>query len=145
MAESEPDWRYWEIERWQLNASAVNRSNVRMKRISMFSLTLGTVLGLTAAATFAAQPSEAALMKQAKITKAEAEQVALAKVSRGIVKSAEIEKEKGRIVWSFDIARPGTGDITEILVDAKTGKIISTQTESPSDQAKEAAADKKKN
>jgi uncharacterized membrane protein YkoI len=111
----------------------------------MFSLTLGTVLGLTAAATFAAQPSEAALMKQAKITKAEAERVALAKVSQGIVKSAEIEKEKGRIVWSFDIARPGTGDITEILVDAKTGKIISTQTESPRDQAKEAAADKKKN
>jgi len=50
----------------------------------------------------------------------------------------------GRIVWSFDIARPGTRDITEILVDAKTGKIISTQTESPRDQAKEAAADKKR-
>jgi hypothetical protein len=46
-------------------------------------------------------------------------------------------------VWSFDIAGPGTPDITEILVDAKTGKIISTQTESPRDQAKEAAADKK--
>jgi hypothetical protein len=28
MAESEPDWRYWEIERWQLNASAVNRSKI---------------------------------------------------------------------------------------------------------------------
>src|SRR6266404_4618297 len=74
-----------------------------------------------------------------------AEQIALAKVSHGIVKSAEIEKEKGRIVWSFDIARPGTHDVTEILVDAKTGKIISTQTESPRDQAKEADADKKQN
>jgi hypothetical protein len=48
-------------------------------------------------------------------------------------------------VWSFDIARPGTHDITEVLVDAKTGKIISTQIESPRDQAKEAAADKKQN
>jgi hypothetical protein len=28
MAESEPDWRYWEIERWQLNASALNRSKI---------------------------------------------------------------------------------------------------------------------
>jgi len=82
-------------------------------------------------------------MKQAKITKAEAEQIALAKVSRGIVKSAEIEKEKGHLVWSFDMVQPGTHDITECLIDAKTGKIISTQTESPRDQAKEAAADKK--
>ena len=84
-------------------------------------------------------------MKHAKITKAEAEQVALAKVSHGTVKSAEIEKEKGHLVWSFDIARPGERDITEILIDAKTGKIISTQTESPSEQAKEAAADQKQN
>jgi uncharacterized membrane protein YkoI len=110
----------------------------------MFSLTLGLVLGF-AAPTFSAQLSEAELMKQAKITKAEAEQIALAKVSHGIVKSAEIEKEKGHLVWSFDIARSGTRDITEILVDAKTGKIISTQTESAREQAKEATADKKQN
>ena len=110
----------------------------------MLSLTFGMVLGFAATGTFAAQPSEVELMKQAKITKGKAEQIALAKVSHGIVKSVEIEKEKGRIVWSFDIARPGTRDITEILVDAKTGKIISTQTEAPRDQAKEAAADKKR-
>ncbi len=115
-----------------------------MKRRRMFSLMLGMVLGFVAV-TFAAQPSETELMKQAKITKAEAEQIALAKVSHGVVKSAEIEKEKGHLVWSFDIAKPNTKDITEILVDAKTGKIISTQTESPRDQAKEAAADKKQN
>jgi uncharacterized membrane protein YkoI len=116
-----------------------------MKRMGIFSLTFGIVIGLALAAAFAAEPSEAELTRQAKITKANAEQIALAKVSRGIVKSAEIENEKGHLVWSFDIARPGTRDITEILVDAKTGKIISTQTESPRDQAKEAAADKKKN
>ena len=127
-----------------LERFGVEQVELPMKRIRMFSLTFGIVLGF-AAATFAAQPSEAELVKQAKITKAEAEQIALAKVSRGIVKSAEIEKEKGHLVWSFDIARPGTHDITEILVDAKTGKIISTQTESPRDQAKEAAADKKQN
>ena len=117
----------------------------RMKRMGMFSLTFGIVIGFALAAAFAAEPSEAELMKQAKITKAEAERVALAKVSQGVVKSAEIENEKGHLVWSFDIAKPGTRYITEILVDAKTGKIISTQTESPHDQAKEAAADKKKN
>ena len=116
-----------------------------MKRIRMFSLTIGIILGFVAATAFAAGTSEAELVKQAKIKKVEAEQIALAKVSRGIVKSAEIENEKGHLVWSFDIARAGTRDITEILVDAKTGKIISTQTETPRDQAKEAAADKKQN
>jgi uncharacterized membrane protein YkoI len=59
------------------------------------------------------------------------------------VKSAEIENEKGHLVWSFDIATPHPKNITEILVDAKTGKIISNRTESPREQAKEAAADKK--
>ena len=48
-----------------------------------------------------------------------------------------------KVGGSYDIARPGIRDITEILVDAKTGKIISNQIESPRDQAKEAAADKK--
>jgi hypothetical protein len=126
-----------------LERFGVEQVELRMQRIRMLSLTFGIVLGF-AAATFAGQPSEAELMKQAKITKAEAEQIALAKVSHGIVKSAEIEKEKGHLVWSFDIAQPGTHDITECLIDAKTGKIISTQTESPRDQAKEAAADKKR-
>jgi uncharacterized membrane protein YkoI len=136
--------RFSARNRAQLNGSVSNRVEGRMIRTRMFGLTLAIVLGF-AAAIFAAQPSEAELMKQAKITKAEAEQIALAKVSHGIVKSAEIEKEKGHLVWSFDIARPGAHDITEILVDAKTGKIISTQTESPRDQAREAAADKKQN
>src|SRR5437868_6217710 len=59
----------------------------RMKRMGMFSLTFGIVIGFALAAAFAVEPSEAELMKQAKITKAEAERVALAKVSQGIVKS----------------------------------------------------------
>ena len=112
-----------------------------MKRLRLFTLTLGMALGIAAA--FAAQPSEAELIKQAKVTKAQAQEIALAKVPHGTVTSAEIENEKGHLVWSFDITKPHTKNITEILVDAKTGKIISIQTESPRDQAKEAAADKK--
>ena len=137
---SGPDQHCRQVERF-----GAEQVEGRMKRIRTFSLTLGIVLGFVAAAAFAAEPSEAELAKQAKITKAQAEQIALAKVPRGIVRSAEIENEKGHLVWSFDIARPGTNDITEILVDATTGKIISTQTESPRDQAKEAAADKRQN
>jgi uncharacterized membrane protein YkoI len=90
-----------------------------------------------------AEPSQSALIKQAKITKGEAEHLALNRVPHGSIKSAEIENEKGHLVWSFDISTPGTPNITEILVDAKSGQIISQQTETPHDQAKEAAADRK--
>lgn len=118
-----------------------------MEKTRRVSLTLAVILSSVAAIAFAAQPEagEVELVKQAKIPRAEAEQIALAKVSQGTVKSAEIENEKGHLVWSFDIARPGTRDITEIQVDAKTGKIVSAKTESPSEQAKEVAADKKQN
>lgn len=98
---------------------------------------------LTSGLACAAQESEGALTKQAKVSKADAERTALAQVPHGQVKTAEIEKEKGHLVWSFDIATPRTRDITEILVDAQSGKIISKQAETPRDQAKEVAADKK--
>jgi hypothetical protein len=90
-----------------------------------------------------AEPSQTELMKQARISKGQAEHLALARVPHGSIKSAEIENEKGHLVWSFDISNPGTRNITEILIDAKSGKIISQQTETPRDQANEAAADNK--
>ena len=92
----------------------------------------------------AAEETQAALKAQAKITQAEAERTALAKVPDGKVKAAELEKEHGRLIWSFDISTAKSKNITEVQVDAKTGKIVSTQVETPKDQAKEAAADKKK-
>jgi uncharacterized membrane protein YkoI len=117
---------------------------MKKKSQLLFGFTVVSVFALVA--TISAKGlSQAELTQQAKITKAHAEEIAMAKVPHGSVQSAEIENEKGRLVWSFDIARPGTRDITEILVDANTGKIISTQAESPRDQAKEAAADKKQN
>lgn len=75
-----------------------------MKRTWMFALTVGIVLGFVTA-TFSAGPSEAELTKEAKITKTEAERIALAKVSHGTVKSAEIEKEKDHLMWSFEWRR----------------------------------------
>ena len=61
----------------------------------------------------------------------------------GLVKEAELEKEKGKLIWSFDIATEGSKDITEIAVDAKTGDVVSVDKETPADQAKEKEADTK--
>lgn len=101
------------------------------------------IVALSTLTLRAAEETQAALKAQAKITQAEAEKAALAKVPDGKVKAAELEKEHGRLIWSFDISTTKSKNITEVQVDAKTGKIVSTQVETPKDQAKEAAADKK--
>ena len=101
------------------------------------------ITGMLAAATSGlASPSEAELMKQAKITKAQAEKIAMARVPRAKIQSEEIENENHALVWSFDMVKSGSKDITEVLVNAKTGKLVSVSTETPNDQAREHAADK---
>lgn len=101
-----------------------------------------TFAGLATSALFAAGQTDAELLKQAKISKIQAEKIAMAKVPNGKIRSEEIENEHYALVWSFDIATPGTNHITEVLVNAKTGKIVDVSTENPTDQAKENAADK---
>ena len=77
----------------------------------------------------------------AKISKETAQAAALAKVPGGTVKDGELEKEKGKWIWSFDIAIPGSSNIKEVAVDAMTGTVLDVATETPADQAKEAAED----
>jgi uncharacterized membrane protein YkoI len=116
-------------------------------RMKMIKWTLGTfalALALAAFSTMAAQTSEAQLLKETRISKSQAEKTALAKVPQGTIKSGELEKENGHLVWSFDIARPGSKDITEVQVDAKSGEIVAVKNENPAQQAAEARADKAK-
>jgi hypothetical protein len=106
------------------------------------------VTGILAAALFAVggtgcatEQSQADLMAQAKISKETAQQAALAKVPGGTIKDGELEKEKGKLIWSFDISIPDSKDIKEVAVDALTGDVVSVDTETAADQAKEAAED----
>lgn len=69
------------------------------------------------------------LRAQAKISEAEAGKIALEKVPGGTIKETELEKEKGTLGWSFEIATPGNKDITEVEVDAATGAIVSVEME----------------
>lgn len=84
---------------------------------------------------------QAKLMAAARITKADAQTTALAKVPNGTVKEGELEKEHSKLIWSFDIATPDSKDITEVAVDAITGAVLAVDKETPEDQAKEAAED----
>ena len=87
---------------------------------------------------------EAKLASRAKVTRAQAEATAMKKAPGGTLKEAELEEEHGQLVWSFDIARPGTRNLTEVLVDAITGKVVSTEIETPKHEAAEAAEEKAK-
>lgn len=83
----------------------------------------------------------AQLEAKAKISKAEAEQIALAKVPNGTIKEGELEKEKGKLIWSFDMSTPDTKDTTEVNVNAITGHLVSMEWETPADQAREGDED----
>ena len=66
----------------------------------------------------------AQLKAEAKITEAAAKATALAKVPGGWVKASELERENGKLLYSFDIATKGKTGIDEVQVDAITGAQI---------------------
>jgi uncharacterized iron-regulated membrane protein len=104
---------------------------------------------MLAASAVAAQPApkidgSAKLKAQAKVTAEQAMATALAQVPNGKVTSAEIEREKGKLLYSFDIATAGKSGIDEVQVDAITGKLIGgVEHESPAAEQKEAAKEAK--
>lgn len=107
-----------------------------------------TIIALTAAAlglpAMAAEKSEEALKSQAKVSEKAAAKIALTKVPNGKIKAAELEKENGLLVWSFDIAVPKSQKITEIQVDARTGKVVRQEVETQAQEAAEEHAEKAK-
>ncbi|MEP6663085.1 MAG: PepSY domain-containing protein [Verrucomicrobiota bacterium] len=77
------------------------------------------------------------LQARARISEAQAREIALARVPNGKIKEGELEEENGLLIWSFDIATPGTKDISEVHVDATTGKILAVDVESAEKEAEE--------
>jgi uncharacterized membrane protein YkoI len=115
-----------------------------VKRIKISVGSLAFISALAVSGAVLGSPSEIQLMKEAKLSKAQAEKTALGKVPNGTIKSGELEREHGKLIWSFDIGTNGTKNITEVQVNAKDGKIVSVQTETPHDQAREAAGERSK-
>ncbi len=113
-------------------------------RNSLITLAAATVLTIACGApSHASNPSQASLLKQAKVSKEAAAKAALGKVPGGTIKSSELENEHGALVWSFDIAVPRSRNIHEILVNALTGGIVHSEIETPKAQARELVQDRK--
>ena len=83
----------------------------------------------------AVSADEAAMQKEAKITMDEAKVIALKKAP-GKVESGELEREHGKLIYSFDI-RTSKGGVTEVNVDAITSKIVAVQHENTAKEAAE--------
>jgi uncharacterized membrane protein YkoI len=117
---------------------------MKIKNALCFALTISLLAGCASEENEKAEKNahkQAKLMAEAKVSKDDAEKTALAKVPNGTIKESELEKEDGKLQWSFDVATPDSKDITEVNVDAITGDVISADKESAADEAKEAAED----
>ena len=79
--------------------------------------------------------NEAKLQKLTKISKERAQEVALRRAP-GTVESSELEREHGKLVYSFDI-RNAKGTIDEVQVSAITGKVVRVEHENKKQEADE--------
>ena len=107
-----------------------------MKRLYFASLCLVAVLGVTPLMASNVSNEQAKMQKEAKVTMAHAREIAMKKVPGGKIDSAELEREHGKLIYSFDIktARPG---VTEVQVNAIDGSIVSVKHETPAKEAAE--------
>jgi len=109
------------------------------------SVFLGLVLGLGAASGLAAQGTaitvkeeKRGLLKLAKVAPADAITSAQARFPNATMKSGEIEREKGKLIYSFELQQPGVTGIEEVNIDANTGAVIGTEHEHPAPPKKPA-------
>lgn len=82
------------------------------------------------------------LSKEAKVTEETASKTALERVKKGSIESVELERERGKLIYSYDIKQPGKSGAEEVNVDAMTGKVVARMHESAATEKKEAAEEK---
>jgi len=83
---------------------------------------------------------DAKLKAEAKVSEADAIATAEKEVPDGKIQSAEIEREGGKLIYSFDLKAPHKSGVEEVNVDATTGTVVKKEHES----AKQEKAEMKK-
>ena len=122
-----------------------------MRTIRFASLALFAV-AVSASAAAAQAPShrhhkkvetQAELQKEAHMTMSDARAMAMKTVPNATIQAGEIEREGGKLIYSFDMKVPGKSGIDEVNIDAMSGTLVSHQHETPKDERAEAKADAK--
>ena len=91
----------------------------------------------------AKKETQADLQKEAKVSEADARATALKEVPNGSVKSEELEREKGKLIYSYDITVPGKSGVEEVNVNAVDGSVVGKVRESAKTEKKEAIKEAK--
>ena len=120
-------------------------------RSKLAALTMVAVLGMGTVAIHAADSKSAtketktddqsAMKKEAKISMEKAREIAL-KRAPGTVTSSELERENGKLIYSFDIKTSKSG-VTEVNVNAIDGKIVAVAHENATKEADEKKQEEK--
>lgn len=96
----------------------------------------GKVIKISSESTAGEKKEKAEEKKEhVKITKAEAEKIALKAVPGGKVTEAELEHEHGMFIWSLDVKSGKTNK--EVWISPRSGKVLKVFTESGSEEAQE--------
>lgn len=68
--------------------------------------------------------------------------IAKAKVPTGTVKSHELERENGHLIYSFDFVVAGRSGVDEVNVDAMSGAVLGVEHEGPKAEHREKVKEK---
>ena len=115
--------------------------SIPLAAIAMFAS--AAVAGAQAPAHHPKAETQAELQKEATMTMADARAMALRTVPNARIQAGEIEREGGKLIYSFDMKVPHQSGIDEVNIDAMTGQLVSHQHETPRAERAEAAADAK--
>ncbi len=114
-----------------------------LKRLmTLACICTATVAGAQAKTPMTHKDTPASLRREAKISMPVARATALREVPKGKIQSAELERENGKLIYSFDIKVAGKSGVEEIAVDARTGAVIAHVHETPKMEAEEAKKEK---
>src|SRR2546422_261056 len=97
-----------------------------MRSLTMsLALLACTLPSLATAVTTATSPKHhSSSAMRPKVSLQSARSIATAKVPGGRIKSHELEREHGHLIYSFEFVVPGKSGIDEVNVDAMNGTVL---------------------
>jgi uncharacterized membrane protein YkoI len=111
-----------------------------MKKLNILNAALllaGMAAPLAAQAGVTVKEEAPGMLAQARVKADSAQRTALRRVPGGKIEGAELEREHGTLIYSFDIKVAGKDGIEEVHVDANTGAVVKMEHESAEDEASE--------
>jgi len=119
------------------------QTRVILRTIAAAAVAFTLAAGTAHAQAVVKTTGSAKLKAAAKISDDSARAVAMATVPGGVIQSAELEREHGKLIYSFDMKVAGKSGIEEVNVDAINGKLVAHEHETPKAERKEAAMEKR--